>query len=81
MAAAGIVGAMADGRVAGDGGAPRPRSRRPVLYLNTPTEAMFGADTWIHAEIMRRLDRTEYEPIAACAYGPPDARTDRKSVV
>lgn len=81
MAAAGIVGAMADGRVAGDGGAPRPRSRRPVLYLNTPTEAMFGADTWIHAEIMRRLDRTEYEPIAACAYGPPDTRTPTYEVL
>jgi glycosyltransferase involved in cell wall biosynthesis len=44
--------------------------RRPVLFLNTPTAPPLGADTWIHAEIMRRLDRTAWAPVAAHAFGP-----------
>ena len=41
----------------------------PVLFLNTATLPPLGADTWIHAEIMRHLDRAAFEPIAACAFG------------
>jgi glycosyltransferase involved in cell wall biosynthesis len=44
-------------------------TRWPILFLNTATLPPLGADTWIHAEIMRRLDRTAFEPIAACAFG------------
>lgn len=47
----------------------------PILFLNTATRAPLGADTWIHAHVMRRLDRRRYQPIAACAFGAQDART------
>ncbi len=55
--------------------------RRPILFLNTPTAAPLGADTWIHAEIMRRLDRTTWAPIAAHAFGPADDPTPTHRVV
>ena len=57
------------------GGDCHRRERRPVLFLNTPTAAPLGADTWIHAEIMRRIDRTAWAPIAAHAFGPVDDPT------
>src|SRR5215217_913791 len=50
-------------------------SRRPVLFLNTPTAPPLGADTWIHIELMRRLDRTAWAPIAAHAFGSEDEPT------
>jgi glycosyltransferase involved in cell wall biosynthesis len=56
-------------------------ARRPILYLNTPTQPPFGADTWIHAEIMRQLDRTTYAPSAACAFGRSDAPTPTYEVL
>ena len=49
--------------------AGRP-ARTRVLFLNTATQPPLGADTWIHAEIMRRLDRDLHELVAACSFGP-----------
>ena len=46
-----------------------------VLFVNTPTRAPLGADTWVHGQIMRSLDRTTHELHAACARGPVDAPT------
>jgi glycosyltransferase involved in cell wall biosynthesis len=47
---------------------------RPVLYLATTTLPVF-ADSWILSEIIRRLDRGAFAPIAACSPGRPDAPT------
>ena len=63
------------------GGDCHERERRPVLYLNTPTAAPLGADTWIHAEIMRRIDRAAWAPIAAHAVGPANDPTPTHRVL
>jgi glycosyltransferase involved in cell wall biosynthesis len=34
-----------------------------------------GADTWIHTQIIRHVDRTRFAPIAACVTGTPDNPT------
>ena len=44
-----------------------------VLFINSPDG--FGADTWIHALLMRNLDRERFDVFAACAVGPGGART------
>jgi glycosyltransferase involved in cell wall biosynthesis len=44
-----------------------------VLFINSPDR--FGADTWIHALLMRNLDRERLEVHAACAIGPRGERT------
>jgi len=44
-----------------------------VLFINSPDR--FGADTSIHALIMRNLDREKLEVHAACAVGPRGERT------
>jgi glycosyltransferase involved in cell wall biosynthesis len=49
--------------------------RTRVLFLNTATLPPLGADTWIHVQIMRQLDRATHELFAACAFGPEEART------
>jgi glycosyltransferase involved in cell wall biosynthesis len=46
-----------------------------VLFLNTPTRAPLGADTWVHIQIMRTLDRTSHELHVACNRGPEHDRT------
>jgi glycosyltransferase involved in cell wall biosynthesis len=46
-----------------------------VLFVNSPTRAPLGADTWIHALIMRYLDRARFEVHAACAAGRPGRPT------
>ena len=63
------------------GGDCHESERRPVLYLNTPTAPPLGADTWIHAEIMRRIDRAAWAPIAAHAFGPADDPTPTHRVL
>lgn len=40
-----------------------------VLFVHTATAPPLGADTWIHAQIMRELDRCAHEVHAACAPG------------
>ena len=46
-----------------------------MLFVNTPTAPPLGADTWVHAQIMRGLDRPTHELHAACAFGPAGHRT------
>jgi len=46
-----------------------------VLFLHTATRPPLGADTWVHAQIMDRLDRSTHEVHAACATGPTDRPT------
>src|SRR6187431_25961 len=43
--------------------------KMPILFVNTATLPPLGADTWIHAQIMRALDRSQFELHAACATG------------
>ena len=47
-----------------------------VLFVNTKRQPPLGADTWVHLQIMRELDRSRVEVHAACVDGssePPDA--------
>ena len=46
-----------------------------VLFVNTKQRPPLGADTWVHLEIMRELDRSRVEVHAACATGPTDNPT------
>ena len=48
---------------------------RRVLFVNTATSTWLGADTWIHIQVMRHLDRSAHELYAACARGTPSAPT------
>jgi glycosyltransferase involved in cell wall biosynthesis len=45
--------------------------RTGVLFLNSPSKP--GADTWIHALLMRHLDRARFDVHAACTPGAPGA--------
>jgi glycosyltransferase involved in cell wall biosynthesis len=56
-------------------------SKTRVLFINTPTLGPIGADTWIHAEIIRSLDRSRFEVHVGCMTGPPDAPTPFYSAV
>ena len=49
--------------------------RTGILFVNGPTLAPLGADTWIHAQIIRHLDRTRFDPVAACVTGTPSQPT------
>ena len=44
-----------------------------MLLVNTPTLPPIGADTWIHVEVIKHLDRSRFDVHVACASGPPDA--------
>jgi glycosyltransferase involved in cell wall biosynthesis len=52
-----------------------PEAPTRVLFLHTATQPPLGADTWVHAQIMDRLDRSTHEVHAACATGPADRPT------
>jgi glycosyltransferase involved in cell wall biosynthesis len=41
-----------------------------ALFVNTKRRPPLGADTWVHVEIMRNLDRSRVEVHAACVAGP-----------
>lgn len=41
----------------------------PVLFVHTATLPPLGADTWIHGQIIRDLDRGTYELHVACTIG------------
>jgi glycosyltransferase involved in cell wall biosynthesis len=56
-------------------------SKTKVLFVNTPTLPPIGADTWIHTEIIRRLDRSAFEVHVACAPGPSAAPTPMYAAV
>jgi glycosyltransferase involved in cell wall biosynthesis len=45
-------------------------SKVRVLFIHTATRPPLGADTWIHALIIRHLDRARHEVHVACATGP-----------
>lgn len=47
----------------------------PVLFVHSATEPPLGADTWIHALMMRHLDRSRFDVHVACTSGKPGART------
>ena len=44
------------------GQADRPR----ILYLQTATNPMFGADAWVLVQIVRYLDRRAHDVVVAC---------------
>jgi glycosyltransferase involved in cell wall biosynthesis len=46
-----------------------------VLFVNTPTRRPMGADTWVHTQIIGRLDRATHELHVALAPGRPGQRT------
>ncbi len=46
-----------------------------VMFVNTPTTRPLGADTWIHTQIIGRLDRATHEFDVALAAGCPGQRT------
>ena len=46
-----------------------------VLFVNTKRRPPLGADTWVHLQIMRELDRSRVEVHAACATGPASRPT------
>jgi glycosyltransferase involved in cell wall biosynthesis len=46
-----------------------------VLFVNTPTCVPMGADTWIHTQIIGRLDRCRHDVHVALAAGQPGRRT------
>lgn len=52
-----------------------------MLFIHSATRPPLGADTWIHALIMRHLDRNEHEVHVACATGPEDAPTPTYAAV
>ena len=56
-------------------------SRTPVLLVNTPTLGPLGADSWIHAQIVRTLDRSRFKLYVGCMTGPPDAPTPFYSAI
>jgi len=58
----------------------RPEKLR-VLFVHSATRPPLGADTWIHALIMRHLDRDQHEVHVACATGPEDAPTPTYAAV
>jgi glycosyltransferase involved in cell wall biosynthesis len=46
-----------------------------VLFIHSATRPPLGADTWIHALILRHLDRDQHEVHVACATGPEGSPT------
>ena len=52
-----------------------PRRKMRVLFVSTKTRPPLDADTWIHAQILRDLDRSTTELWAACAPGTTDTVT------
>src|ERR671912_2972906 len=60
---------------------PPAGGRLRVLFLHTATLPPLGADTWIHARIVRELDRATHELVAACALGPQGAPTPTYAVL
>jgi glycosyltransferase involved in cell wall biosynthesis len=51
-----------------------------VLFVNTKTQSP-GADTWIHTQIMRDLDRSTNQLTVACAIGRPDDPTPTYRII
>lgn len=62
-------------------GAHGYNDRTNVLFVNTATLPPLGADTWVHTQVMRKLDRQTHELHVACATGPVGALTPTYRVV
>jgi glycosyltransferase involved in cell wall biosynthesis len=43
------------------------------MFINSPER--FGADTWVHALLMRHVDRARFDVHVACSVGPDDRPT------
>jgi glycosyltransferase involved in cell wall biosynthesis len=56
-------------------------SRVGILFVHSATTPPLGADTWVHAQIMRTLDRSRHDVHVACVPGPPDAPTPTYELV
>jgi glycosyltransferase involved in cell wall biosynthesis len=52
---------------------PEPQRKTGVLFVNSPVR--LGADTFIHTQIMRSLDRSRFDVHVACSAGKPGDRT------
>jgi glycosyltransferase involved in cell wall biosynthesis len=52
-----------------------------VLFVHSATSPPLGADTWVHAQIMRTLDRSNHHVHVACVPGPPGAPTPTYELV
>ena len=50
-----------------------PQRKTGVLFVNSPVR--LGADTFIHTQIMRALDRSRFDVHVACSAGKPGDRT------
>src|SRR6202022_3155489 len=69
-------------RGAGEHSAPPMTSEKTrVLFVHTATLPPLGADTWVHAQIIRDLDRSTHEVYVACATGTDDAPTPTYQVM
>ena len=53
----------------------RDGDRIRVLFVQTKRQPSLDADTWIHLEIVDKVDRSRVEVHAACATGPSRRRT------
>jgi len=54
---------------------PHERRKTGILYVNTTTRPPLGADVWLHAQIMKELDRSRFDLHTACAVGSAEAPT------
>jgi glycosyltransferase involved in cell wall biosynthesis len=52
-----------------------------VLFVHSATQPPLGADTWVHSQIVRALDKSRVDVHVACAFGPPDAPTPTFAVM
>ena len=59
-------GTVEDGSAAGE---------RAVLFLHTATLPPLGADTWVHVQLLTKLDRATHDLHMACATGSAAAPT------
>ena len=64
----------------------RDRRRAPnepvaVLFVNAPNQPTLGADTWIHTQVMKWLDRRRHRVVVACATGSEADPTPTYDVV
>ena len=59
-------GTVEDGSAAG---------KRAVLFLHTATLPPLGADTWVHVQLLTKLDRATHDLHIACATGSAAAPT------
>ena len=52
-----------------------------VLFVHTATQPPLGADTWVQAQIISSLDKSQNDVHVACAFGTPDAPTPTYEII